>query len=179
MNSIKSVLLGICGRSKLARSRCRFKCVGRGGSRLGRTWSSRRGQLPRRLLPRWRMLGLRRGSGRRRRPGCWSSGRECRAACTVVVAPPAYYPPIPSYYPQGKCRSGPKSHTCPRAQTAWWSTASTITSRVRLGTSRTTDRVVFTTKSCRRRSSCTREQPFAQWRHSRSPRWQWPPPTPR
>ena len=182
MNSIKSVLLGIC-RSKLARSRCRLKCVGRGGSRLGRTWSSRCGRLSRRLLPRWRVLRLWRGSGRRRRPGCWSSGRECRAACNRRRRSSHYPPNLPPPPARQMAPLGTQVAYLPPGREQHWAVNGVHLHHQSAPTwykpeLRFIEWGCFTTKSCRHRSSCTREQPFAQSRHSRSPRWQWRPPTP-
>ena len=105
MNSIKSVLLGIAAAASVlvpvADSNAWVAAARGWGGR-----SSRCGWLPRRLLPRWRMLGLWRGSRRRCRPGCWSRGRECRAACNRRRCATGLLPAHPFFYPQGNVPLG-------------------------------------------------------------------------
>ena len=98
--------------------------------------------------------------------GCWGCGAAAGAVAglavgaavgaaaasaarpaTVVVQQPAYYPPVSPYYPQGNLALGTQVAYLPPGSTAWWSTASTITNRARLGTSLTTDRAASITKS--------------------------------
>ncbi len=108
MHSIKTTLLGIVTATSVLAPIADAECMGRCRARLGRAWRGSRRWLPWRLLPRGRMLGLRRGGGSGRRACRWAGAAVASAArpATVVVQQPAYYPPVSPYYPQGNLALG-------------------------------------------------------------------------